>query len=153
MRKNSYDAATDTVMVFDDRARAIKHTHKHYAALFNYTDQYAELREQYAIANDAIPSPENRELMPAFFFRRLRRPPNVRMTRSPIRATGPTSPGRQHPDCRHGHVVYRDIIRLLAPSAVCAGMMFRRIVNRMRRLCRTATRCWGSSRRLPSERH
>lgn len=67
MRTNSYDDVTDTITVSDARARAIQQTHTHYAELFSDTDQYAELREQYAIANDAIPSPEHRDLMPAFF--------------------------------------------------------------------------------------
>ncbi len=68
MRLNRYDEVTDTVVITDERARAIGRVHAHYRDLFSHSEAYAELREQYAIANDAIPDAGHRELMPAFFF-------------------------------------------------------------------------------------
>lgn len=68
MRTNSYDADRDRLVISPDRARAIEQVHAHYRDLFGNGPELEGLREQYAIANDAIPSLEHRELMPAFFF-------------------------------------------------------------------------------------
>jgi nitric oxide reductase subunit B len=68
MRTNRYDPATDTITVSGDRAAAIERVHAHYEGVFSNDAEFEALREQYAIANDAIPSAEHRDLMPAFFF-------------------------------------------------------------------------------------
>jgi nitric oxide reductase subunit B len=68
MRHNSYDASTATITVSPERAQAIRDVHNHYRDLFGNGEELAQLREHYAIANDAVPSVERRELMPAFFF-------------------------------------------------------------------------------------
>lgn len=68
MRTNTYDAASGTITVSTDRAAAIREVAAHYRDLFGDAPELATLREQYAIANDAVPSLAHRELMPAFFF-------------------------------------------------------------------------------------
>ncbi|PKL94788.1 MAG: nitric oxide reductase large subunit, partial [Gammaproteobacteria bacterium HGW-Gammaproteobacteria-8] len=68
MRTNSYEADSDRIVISADRAEAMAQVHAHYRELFGNGTELESLREQYAIANDAIPSVEHRELMPAFFF-------------------------------------------------------------------------------------
>ncbi|MGK7296838.1 MAG: nitric-oxide reductase large subunit [Candidatus Wenzhouxiangella sp. M2_3B_020] len=68
MRANTYDPESGRIVVSEDRAEAIRQVHAHYRDLFGNDADFEALREQYAIANDAISSPEHRELMPAFFF-------------------------------------------------------------------------------------
>jgi nitric oxide reductase subunit B len=68
MRRNTYDPASRTLTVSADRADAIGVVAAHYRDLFGNAPDLAALREQYAIANDAVPSTEHRELLPAFFF-------------------------------------------------------------------------------------
>ncbi|MDT8448914.1 MAG: nitric-oxide reductase large subunit [Wenzhouxiangellaceae bacterium] len=68
MRANTYDPQTGRVVVSAQRAEAIEQVHSHYRELFGNGVELETLREQYAIANNAISSPEHRELMPAFFF-------------------------------------------------------------------------------------
>ncbi|AKS42932.1 nitric-oxide reductase large subunit [Wenzhouxiangella marina] len=68
MRANRYDAVQDRLVVSDDRAAAMALAHAHYKALFSDGESHAVLREQFAIANDAIPSEVHRDLLPAFFF-------------------------------------------------------------------------------------
>ena len=68
MRANRYDETTDTITVSTERAAAIARVHEHYTGVFSNDPEFEALREQYAIANDAIPSAEHRDLMPAFFF-------------------------------------------------------------------------------------
>ena len=68
MRTNTFDPVTQTLTVSNARAGVISEVHDHYSALFGDTAEFESLREQYAIANDAIPSKQHRELMPAFFF-------------------------------------------------------------------------------------
>jgi len=68
MRTNSYDAEADRLVISSDRANAIAEVHSHFRDLFSNDPDFETLREQYAIANDAIPSAEHRQLMPAFFF-------------------------------------------------------------------------------------
>jgi len=68
LRTNTYNPETDRIVVSEDRVEAITQVHAHYRDLFGDGAELESLREQYAIANDAIGSPEHRELMPAFFF-------------------------------------------------------------------------------------
>jgi len=67
MRTNTYDPRTGNIVVSNERAEAISQVHGHYRDLFGNGAELESLREQYAIANDAITSAEHRELMPAFF--------------------------------------------------------------------------------------
>ncbi len=68
MRKNTYDAATGTVTVSTVRAKAIRDTADHYAALFGNDQSLAKLREQYAMTDDTVPGKADREALTAFFF-------------------------------------------------------------------------------------
>lgn len=68
MRANTHDPESGTITVSTDRAAAIREVAAHYRDLFGNGDELAALREQYAIANDAVPDYGRRELMPAFFF-------------------------------------------------------------------------------------
>ena len=68
MRGNTYDATDGLITVSAERAQAIRETAAHYEALFGADPALESLREQYAIANDAVPSAEHRQLLPAFFF-------------------------------------------------------------------------------------
>jgi nitric oxide reductase subunit B len=68
MRTNTYDPATKTITVSADRAAAIQQTREHYVGVFSNDPAFEALREQYAIANDAIPDDEHRNLMTGFFF-------------------------------------------------------------------------------------
>ncbi|MEX0915336.1 MAG: nitric-oxide reductase large subunit, partial [Wenzhouxiangellaceae bacterium] len=67
MRSNTYDPIADRIVVSSERAEAISQVHSHYRDLFGNGAELESLREQYAIANNAIGSAEHRELMPAFF--------------------------------------------------------------------------------------
>src|SRR5690606_14120879 len=68
MRANTYDEATGTITVSDDRAAVIDEVAEHYVGVFGNDPAFESLREQYAIANDALPSAEHRELLTGFFF-------------------------------------------------------------------------------------
>ncbi|MEO7200708.1 MAG: nitric-oxide reductase large subunit [Dokdonella sp.] len=68
MRTNTYDAATDMITVSDERAKAIEQVAAHYRSVFSDDPATGELREIYALRNNAIPDPENRQAMTAFFF-------------------------------------------------------------------------------------
>jgi nitric oxide reductase subunit B len=68
MRHNTYDAATGTVTVSDLRAQAIRSTASHYDALFGDAASMSKLREQYAMRDGEVSSPEDRAALTAFFF-------------------------------------------------------------------------------------
>jgi len=68
MRANTYDEATGAITVSDDRAAVIDEVAEHYVGVFGNDPAFESLREQYAIANDALPSAEHRELLTGFFF-------------------------------------------------------------------------------------
>ncbi len=67
MRLNTYAPANGTITVSDDRAEAIARVAGHYVALFGNGAELASLREDYAIANNAIPDQGRREKLAAFF--------------------------------------------------------------------------------------
>ena len=67
-RKNTYDAASNTITIDDDRAAAIGVVAEHYQSLFSDDAATAVLRENYAMKNNTIPSAENREALTAFFW-------------------------------------------------------------------------------------
>lgn len=68
MRANRYDAATGTLVVSDARAIAIEHTAAHYRALFGGDDSLSELRESYALQDDAVREREDLDALTNFFF-------------------------------------------------------------------------------------
>jgi nitric oxide reductase subunit B len=68
LRPNRYDAATDTLVVSDDRAAAIATVAGHYRALFGGDPALASLRESYALAPRPLGDPERSERLTQFFF-------------------------------------------------------------------------------------
>ena len=68
MRTNTYDAKKDAIVVSDDRADAIAQVKAHYVSLFGADPALEELREDYAIANDAVPELGRREDIAAYYF-------------------------------------------------------------------------------------
>ncbi len=68
LRTNTYDPATGTITVSADRAAAIRGTAAHYEALLSGDPALEGLREQYAIANDAVPDAQRRRQIAAFYW-------------------------------------------------------------------------------------
>ncbi|HYC02580.1 MAG TPA: nitric-oxide reductase large subunit [Azospirillaceae bacterium] len=68
IRTNRHDPATNTVTVTADRAEAARQVAAHYEALFGDLASHRALREQYAIADGAVPDAAHRKAMTAFFF-------------------------------------------------------------------------------------
>ncbi|MCG2586707.1 nitric-oxide reductase large subunit [Massilia sp. TS11] len=68
MRRNSYDAASDTLRFSADRAAAIRGVASHYAGLFGSDPRLDKLREQYAMNPGSLPDAADREALTAFFF-------------------------------------------------------------------------------------
>ncbi|OHB38407.1 MAG: nitric oxide reductase large subunit [Phenylobacterium sp. RIFCSPHIGHO2_01_FULL_70_10] len=68
MRTNTYDPERAAIVVSADRAAAIRQTAAHYEALLGDDPALSHLREQYAIANGAVPDPQRRADIAAFFF-------------------------------------------------------------------------------------
>jgi nitric oxide reductase subunit B len=68
MRRNTYDAATDSVTISPQRAAAMATVADHYASLFGGDPALRELREQYAIPDRTVLSAERRRQLGAFFF-------------------------------------------------------------------------------------
>jgi nitric oxide reductase subunit B len=68
MRANTYDKASNTISVSPERAAAIAEVQKHYVDLFGTASEFAKLREQYAMPENALPSLESRNALSAFFF-------------------------------------------------------------------------------------
>ena len=68
IRENTYDPATNTIVIDADRAAAIDTVAAHYVSLFSADPATAELREAYAMKNDTVPSAEGRRALTAFFW-------------------------------------------------------------------------------------
>jgi nitric oxide reductase subunit B len=68
MRRNTYDEATGNVTFSAERAKAIREVAGHYEALFGNDMSLANLREQYAMMDNALPALEDRKALTAFFF-------------------------------------------------------------------------------------
>ncbi|MGD2083897.1 MAG: nitric-oxide reductase large subunit, partial [Chromatiales bacterium] len=68
LRQNTYDAGSGNIVISPERAQAIGQVADHYVALFGNDLEMEPLREQYAIANGAVPDPAHREALTAFFF-------------------------------------------------------------------------------------
>src|SRR5690349_16545281 len=66
MRRNTYDAATGTVTVSAERARAIARVAAHYEALFGDDPKLGALREQYAMRNGTVDTREHRAQLAQF---------------------------------------------------------------------------------------
>lgn len=68
MRRNTYDAQRDVVTVSAERAQAIREVARHYDALFGSDPALAQLREQYAMPEAALPAAADRQALTGFFF-------------------------------------------------------------------------------------
>lgn len=68
MNANTFDPETGRIIITENRAAAARQVARHYVALFGDDAALTELREDYAIANGAIPDQTRRENMTAFFF-------------------------------------------------------------------------------------
>lgn len=67
-RRNTFDAATGTVMVSDRRARAIALTADHYDRLYGDDPALEAMRNHYAMKDDTLPDPEKRAKLTDFYF-------------------------------------------------------------------------------------
>ena len=68
IRRNTYDAASDTLTVDDERAAAIRGVASHYEALFGNDAATQPLRKAYAMKNDTVPDAGNRHALTAFIW-------------------------------------------------------------------------------------
>ncbi|MCC7259394.1 MAG: cbb3-type cytochrome c oxidase subunit I, partial [Gammaproteobacteria bacterium] len=68
LRRNRYDAASDTLTVTPERAAAIREVASHYAGLFGEARDLDGLREQYAMTANTLPDPADRAALTSFFF-------------------------------------------------------------------------------------
>jgi nitric oxide reductase subunit B len=68
MRANTHDPASNTVFVSPERAAAIAEVQQHYTSLFGAAPEFASLREQYAMPENALPAAADRQALAAFFF-------------------------------------------------------------------------------------
>ena len=68
LRKNSYDAATNTLTVSDERAAAIAQVQDHFVGLFGNAPALEKLRERYAMTANALPREADRKALAGFFF-------------------------------------------------------------------------------------
>ena len=66
-RRNTYDEATDTVVITPRRAAAMAQTAKHYDALFGGDPALHGTRESYAMKEVTLPDPKRRDDLTAFF--------------------------------------------------------------------------------------
>src|SRR5690606_27978964 len=67
-RTNSYDKATDTLVLSDRRVQAIAQTAEHYIALFSDDITLIQTRPNYAMKNHTLLSLSRRQQMSQFFF-------------------------------------------------------------------------------------
>ncbi|QDW65603.1 nitric-oxide reductase large subunit [Luteimonas granuli] len=68
IRINTYNGSEDTLVISDERARAIEVVSAHYDSVFSDDPASAHLRETYALRENPIPDAEHRRLMSGFFF-------------------------------------------------------------------------------------
>ncbi len=68
IRQNRYDAATGTVAVDVDRARAMREAATHYESLFSADPATHALRVAYAMREDTVPDAANRHALTAFYW-------------------------------------------------------------------------------------
>src|SRR3546814_8107713 len=68
IRLNTYDPATGSLVISDERAQAIAQVAAHYMSVFSNDTATADLREAYALREDPVPDMEHRRMMTGFFF-------------------------------------------------------------------------------------
>jgi nitric oxide reductase subunit B len=68
IRANTYDAASDTVAISNDRAEAMKRVAQHYTALFGTDPELRELRKAYAMKEGTVLEAEHRTALTAFVW-------------------------------------------------------------------------------------
>jgi nitric oxide reductase subunit B len=68
LRRNTYDAASNTVTVTPERAAAIAQVRMHFNDLFGDAIAFDGLREKYAMTANALPRAEDRYALAGFFF-------------------------------------------------------------------------------------
>jgi len=68
MRRNTFDPATATITLDNDRARAIEVVARHYIDLFGDDPAMRELREAYAMKEGTVPDAEHRRMLASFFW-------------------------------------------------------------------------------------
>ncbi|HET9578583.1 MAG TPA: nitric-oxide reductase large subunit [Usitatibacter sp.] len=68
LRRNTYDAAANTITVTPERAAVIAAVAKHYTDLFGDAQSLDKLREQYAMSDNLLPDAQDRKALSAFFF-------------------------------------------------------------------------------------
>jgi len=67
-RTNTYDSASDKVVVSKRRAQAIQKTTAYYASLFSAEPELRSTRKSFAMKEDTLPDPERRARLTEFFF-------------------------------------------------------------------------------------
>src|SRR3954464_5906299 len=68
IRRNSYDAATDSVTLDAARADAARQVANHYVTLFGDDPALHELRKDYAMKENTVPDADNRRALTGFFW-------------------------------------------------------------------------------------
>lgn len=68
MRTNTFDPATATITVSQDRAQAMANVAAHYISLFGNDPATAELREAYAMRNNTVDTLEHRQALTGFIW-------------------------------------------------------------------------------------
>jgi len=68
IRRNTYDPATATITLDEDRIAAVSNVAAHYESLFGNDPATASLREAYAMKNDTVAYPDRRRSLAAFFW-------------------------------------------------------------------------------------
>jgi nitric oxide reductase subunit B len=68
MRRNTHDPESGRVVVSAERAQAIRAVAGHYESLFGADPALTQLREQYAMVDNALPDAADRQALAAFFF-------------------------------------------------------------------------------------
>lgn len=68
MRHNGFDDAKDQLTISSQRAAAMRQVASHYVDLFGDKAELDQLREDYALHDDAIPNLARREKLTSFFF-------------------------------------------------------------------------------------
>ncbi len=68
MRANTYDPATKTITLSQDRVVALSNVGAHYESLFGNDPATSELREQYAMKQNTVGTAEHRRALTAFFW-------------------------------------------------------------------------------------
>ncbi|MCR6661965.1 MAG: nitric-oxide reductase large subunit [Luteimonas sp.] len=68
LRPNTWNETTQTITLDADRVAAIRTVAAHYVSLFGNEPETAALREAYAMRNNTVAEPANREAMTAFFW-------------------------------------------------------------------------------------